>query len=590
MTLRILFFLSLSGIAVIPVLALGIWIVSDALTREINSVVDKHLVIARNVGEALERYSVDLRNGFEMVTSLQDEESHTPETINFLKSLDFYHICFVDVNTREIVRAIATSTEIWPKRVPERFFETLMGLAREDRVVFSPVMKDAKGNPVFYLMRIHGDRLAIGMVSTDYIVEQGRVVSFGEKGHAAIVDRTGQVIAHPLASWQAELKDISRVEPVQRMMQGETGTTQFYSPALDADMVTGYTSVPTPGWGVMVPQPLSEIREQAEGVQRVAILIAAGGIVAAAIFGWLLSGYLSRNLKAVVDASKRMAEGDFEARATLDDNWKPVEIREVIDSFDKMAQELSVSNTKLVNALTEADAANRAKTEFLAVTSHELRTPLNAILGFSEAITSKIHGDIDDKYLGYVQDIHTAGEHLRALINDVLLISKSGSIRKLEEEAVSASSLLQTMARIHASLAEKKSISLTWKEPSPDFNVLVDERLVRQALINLIANAIKFTRKGGRITLSATVASDGARFFVDDSGIGIAANQFEKIWTPFHQIADPMVRNHEGSGLGLAIVDTIVRAHGGDVSVESTPNVGSRFSIRFPESRISKPI
>ncbi|MEQ9488657.1 MAG: sensor histidine kinase [Alphaproteobacteria bacterium] len=586
MTLRILFFLSLSGVAVIPVIALGYWVVSDALTREINSVVDKHLVIARNVGEALERYSIDLRSGFELVTSLTEEDRQKPEAIEFLKSFNYHHVCFANAETGVITGAIETDRLPCPDRVPNDRFDLFKSLAVAGRVVFSPVMQGHDGDPVFYLLRLRGDTLAIGMVRTTYIVEQGETVSFGEKGHAAIVDQTGQVIAHPRPDWQAEIRDISKIEPVRRMLAGETGTTQFYSPALEADMVTGYTSVPTPGWGVMVPQPLSEIREQVEGIQQAVILVAAACVVGAGLIGWFLSGCFSRNLKAVVSALKQMAAGDFGARASLSTGWKPAEIREVIESFDSMTQDLSASNTRIVNALNEADAANQAKSEFLAVTSHELRTPLNAIIGFSQTMIDRIYGDLNDKYWGYANDIHTAGKHLNALINDVLLISKSGSIKKLEEEEVPAASLLQTMARIHADLAEKKSIELMAKLPEPDFFVLVDERLMRQALINLVTNAIKFTQDGGSITLSATRDDEGARFVVEDTGIGIAEDQLQKIWTPFHQIGNPLIRYHEGSGLGLAIVETIVRAHGGAVSVESTPQVGSRFAIDLPQSRV----
>lgn len=589
MTLRLLFFLSLSGIAVLPVVAFGIWIFTDALTREINSVVDKHLVIARNVGEALERYSVDLRNGFDFVATMPLHHSESPAALNFLTSLNFVHFCFADVETGTVVASIEADQLPCPDRIPAERFATFLNLANDDQVVFSPVMKNPLGQPVFYLLRIYGDRLVVGAVRTTYIVEQGKTVSFGQKGHAAIVDQTGHVIAHPLPEWEASIKDISVLDPVQRMLAGETGTAQFFSPALKAEMVTGFTAVPTPGWGVMVPQPLSEIRQQAKEIQWVSLLIGVVGAILAALFGWLLSGYLSRNMQTVVDASKRMAKGDFDARANLDDRWKPIEIREVIETFDMMAQELSASNTKLVNALSEADAANRAKTEFLAVTSHELRTPLNAIIGFSEAVINKMHGDINEKYWDYAHDIHSAGQHLHSLINDVLLISKSGSIRRLEEENVSAAALLDAMVRIHASQAKTNGIDLAAIPPMQDFSLLIDERMVRQALINLITNAIKFTENGGQVKLSAEIDEGGASFHVEDTGIGIEEDELQNIWTPFHQIGNPLIRNHEGSGLGLAIVDTIARAHGGAVAVTSSPGKGSRFTIRFPVVRTGKP-
>ena len=589
MNLRVFLFLCLSGVAVLPVFALGGWIFTQALDREIDSVTDKHLVIARNVGEALDRYAIDLRNGFTLVSTLTPEAARSPNVFRFLRELNFVHFCFADLETGAVVREVAPRDLPCPEIVPPPRFSLFKGLAQADEVVFSPVMKNPAGEVVFYLLKARAGILTIGAVRTTYIVEQGRTVSFGELGHAAIVDSTGRVIAHPLESWEQEHKDISKVDPVRRMLAGETGTAQFYSPALKADMVTGFTPVPTPGWGIMVPQPLAELRVQAETVQLSALLIGGLGLVAAAALSWFLSGSLARALTVVADASHRMARGDYDARAQLGNGWKPREIKEVADTFNRMADEISSSNRSLKQALEEADSAARAKSEFLAVTSHELRTPLNAILGFSEVMTGALHGPLDKKYAECAADIHAAGGHLKALIDDILLISKTGSDRELENEIVGMADLFRSMAKIHQSVAEEKAIDLRIAPPDPDILIKGDERLLRQMLINLVGNAVKFTGERGAVDLSAAAGAEGVLITVTDTGPGIAPEDLESIWTPFHQVGDPMVRSHDGFGLGLSIVQTIVAAHDGAVSVQSEPGVGSTFAVRIPANRIVIP-
>jgi len=589
MNLRVFLFLCLSGVAVLPVFALGGWIFTKALDREIDSVIDKHLVIARNVGEALDRYAVDLRNGFALVSTMPPDVARSPTVFRFLNELDFVHFCFADLETGTVVREVAPQDLPCPDVVPPQRFALFKSLAQEDTVVFSPVMKNPAGQVVFYLLEARAGILTIGAVRTTYIVEQGKTVSFGKLGHAAIVDSKGQVIAHPLESWEKEHKDISKVDPVRRMLAGETGTAQFYSPALKADMVTGFTPVPTPGWGIMVPQPLAELRVQAETVQRSALLIGGVGLLAAAALSWFLSGSLARALTVVADASHRMATGDYDARATFAKGWKPRELKEVADTFNLMAEEISTSNRSLTEALDEAATAARAKSEFLAVTSHELRTPLNAILGFSEVMTGRLHGPLDDKYAECADDIHTAAEHLKALIDDILLISKTGSDRELENEIVGVADLFRSMAKIHRPGAEAKKIDLRVDAPEPDILLRGDERLLRQMLINLIGNAVKFTGENGTVGLRAALDKDQIVIAVTDTGLGIASEDLETIWTPFHQVGDPMVRSHDGFGLGLSIVQTIVDAHDGSVSVESEPGVGSTFIVRLPPSRLVRP-
>ncbi len=590
MNLRVFFFLCFSGIAFLSVLVLASWIFADALDRQITGVKDKNLVIARNVGAALERYTLDLKNAFELMAGSNLTGTAPGDVRQFLTSLNFVHFCFADIETGRIIASLETDRFECPSIISEKRFNRFKALLKPGETVFSPVMKDPRDRPVFYLLRAHDDVLTVAAVLTTYVVEQGKAVSFGVLGHAAIVDSAGQVIAHPLDDWQQQIKDLSAVDPVKRMLAGETGTSQFFSPALNADMVTGFTGVSTPGWGVMVPQPVSEIRQEAEVIQRSAALVGVVGLLAAGLLGWFLSGYLSRSLQSVADASSEMAAGNLDARVVIERGWKPSELLEVSRSFNSMADEVSRVNTELLGALAEADQANRAKSEFLAVTSHEFRTPLNAILGFSEVMKDKLYGDIDEKYYECAKDIYLAGEHLYSLINDVLLISKMGSVRELEEDTISVCEILRAMHRSNRVLAETKHIDFSDSCPDPDLLLRVDERLFRQVLINLIGNAVKFTPENGKVTLSATAGPEGVEVSVSDTGIGISEEEVDEIWTAFHQVENSLARKHEGSGLGLTIVAAIVGAHDGHVSLRSAPGEGSTFTVRLPVSRLVNPI
>ncbi len=595
MRLRFLFFMTLSGIAVLPVIALAAWIFVDALDREIESVQDKHLVIAKNVGKALERYSIDLKNGFELVANLPRQDQHTKAVSQFMKSLEFDHLCIASLKTGAVVGSVAPISLPCPKRIPEKRFRVFVDLLEDDRIVFSPVMQSPHGHPVFYLLRTSGENLIVGAVSTKYIVKQGQAVSFGEKGHAAIVDQTGQVIAHPLPAWRKAIKNISKVAPVRRMMNRETGTAVFYSPALKADMVTGFTFVPTTGWGVMIPQPVAEIRSAATLIQNSAIGISAAGIVAAALLSWFLSGYLTRSLSLIADTSQRMAAGDYDARVGMGTVFKPKEIAELGLAFNGMADEIAKTNRDLSEAVVQADFANRAKSEFLAIMSHDLRTPLNAIIGFSDAMRNKIFGPLGDaRYEDYLSDIQKSGNILLGLINDILDLSKIEAGRyELKDSDVALAAFLKSSSELATIQARQNGVRLNVVLPDDLPDLRCDERSLIQIVNNLLSNAVKFSHEGGQVSISARQVPDGKiEIEFADQGIGMAESDIKEVLEPFSQADSSKTRKYEGTGLGLHICLKFMELHGGSLDIDSEIGKGTTVIIRFPALRalpISEP-
>jgi PAS domain S-box-containing protein len=243
----------------------------------------------------------------------------------------------------------------------------------------------------------------------------------------------------------------------------------------------------------------------------------------------------------------------------------------------------------LLRALDDAKIANRAKTEFLANMSHELRTPLNAIIGFSEVIVEETYGPVGhERYSEYIHDIHDSGEHLLAIINDILDLSRiEAGMTTLSEGEVDLIRLIDDSVRIAQGRADSGQIEVVWKRTAGLPHLICDDRLLKQVLLNILSNALKFTPEGGQVTITARLATDGGiRIMVSDSGIGIPADRLNDMVRPFTQIEDSHVRRHEGAGLGLPLSKQFVELHGGSLDIESTVGQGTTVTIHLPAERV----
>jgi len=244
---------------------------------------------------------------------------------------------------------------------------------------------------------------------------------------------------------------------------------------------------------------------------------------------------------------------------------------------------------ELQEAKTEAEIANRAKSEFLANVSHELRTPLNAVLGFSEMLQTAKFGPLGhDLYLEYANFIHDSGEHLLAIISDILDVSKieAGKL-VMQEDEVDVSRLCDSAMSLVKGRAQGKNISLIKEIPDDPPDIFVDPRIMKQILINLLSNAVKFTGEEGSVTLEARVTDSGEfRFVVSDNGIGIAEDNIASVLLPFGQVHDIYTKNHEGTGLGLPLAKRLAEIHDGTLTLTSEVDVGTSVVVDLPAARI----
>ncbi|WP_309089434.1 HAMP domain-containing sensor histidine kinase [Phenylobacterium sp.] len=237
---------------------------------------------------------------------------------------------------------------------------------------------------------------------------------------------------------------------------------------------------------------------------------------------------------------------------------------------------------ELQKALASAEQQNAGKSRFLANMSHELRTPLNAIMGFSDIMRQRLFGPMADRYTEYAELIHESGSHLLELINDVLDMSKIEAERfELAREEFDVRDAVTAVLRLMRGQAERAGVTLRGVLPADPLEADADRRALKQITLNLISNALKFTPRGGSVTVTAQAAGDMLELVVTDSGVGIAPTDLERLGRPFEQAGDAEQRA-AGSGLGLSLVRAFAALHGGEMTIESAVGEGTTVAVRMP--------
>jgi signal transduction histidine kinase/CheY-like chemotaxis protein len=335
---------------------------------------------------------------------------------------------------------------------------------------------------------------------------------------------------------------------------------------------------PPAGSGPSSPPPPVIQAAQAAGVRSyVAVpLIAQGELLGILALGAESpAAFAPEHVDIAREVADQLAVGLHQARLHE-------QIQRHADELEQRVAERT-AELRLVNA--ELARAARAKDDFLASMSHELRTPLNAILGMSEILWRELYGPLGEKQVKCVRTIEESGRHLLALINDILDVAKveAGKL-ELNLNTVSVPSTCEASLRLVKQAAYEKQLQLSSILDGQVTTMRADGRRLKQILVNLLGNAVKFTPEGGEIGLEVTgdAPEHKIHFTVWDTGIGIAQEEIGRLFQPFVQLDSSLSREHAGTGLGLSLVRRLAEAHGGSVSVESEVGKGSRFTVSLP--------
>jgi signal transduction histidine kinase len=358
-------------------------------------------------------------------------------------------------------------------------------------------------------------------------------------------------------------------EPAEPLIQTEsTRSSQIFSlPIGEEEDPLGYVELlDGPDYGT----------ETLKTMTSAFILAAGGSLLLASMVGLLISGRLTSPIIQLTEIASHMSSGDLSVRAP---SFGKDEIGQLADRFNQMAQRLEESFKALAS---ERDTLRR----FITDASHELRTPITALKNFNELLMGKAAGDpqAQEEFLIHSQD---QIQRLEWITQNLLNLSRlEAGLTPLKPEKIDVKEILESVASTFKVQAEKKEIQILMEPPQPTFDVWADPSLLEIALNNLLENALKYTHQGGKIKLGANVTGGKAKFNIQDTGIGIDQEDLPHIFEPFYRGKSESI---EGSGLGLAMVESVIKAHGGNVHVESELGMGSTFTIELPTNPLEVP-
>jgi signal transduction histidine kinase len=455
--------------------------------------------------------------------------------------------------------------------------------AQPAKTWYGPVTFRKETEPYMQIAVRAGDAVTVADVNLKFIWDVITRIKVGEKGKAYVIDANGYLVADPDIGLVLRKTDLSALDHVQAALAG--GEDQ--EPAMLAvdragtEVLTAFAPIEPLGWRVFVEQPVSEVYATLDAsILRTALLLLAGFVISA-VAALALARRMVSPIRTLQEGAQRIGAGELEQRI---DVRTGDELEALAGQFNDMTTELRRSYAELEQKVEERTeqlaVANRHKSEFLANMSHELRTPLNAIIGFSEALREKMFGELNDKQLEYLDDIHASGRHLLSLINDILDLSKIEAGRmELDVQSFAAPGALESALALVRERAQRKGIALSLEVDARLGEMRADERKFKQILLNLLSNAIKFTPEGGRIAVDARVNGAGLEFAVSDNGIGIAPQDQAAVFEEFRQVGP----RAEGTGLGLALTRKFVELHGGAIGVASERGCGATFTFTIPQ-------
>ncbi|GEM_PF-1101720 len=473
--------------------------------------------------------------------------------------------------------------------------------ARPERPSFGPVFfRD--GSEPYMTVALAGagpdGGVTLANVNLKFVWDVVSGIKVGRHGLAYVVDGGGRLIAHPDLSLVLRNTDLSQVGQVRAVRQGGAPRASVARDLNGKQVLSAAVAVDPPGWFVFVEQPRGEAFASLNALLLRTTALLLAGLALAAAASVLLARRMVTPIRALQAGVARLGAGNLDERVALQTGD---ELQALGEEFDQMGARLRRSYAELEDQVAarthdlrealallerksaELEAVSRHKSAFLAAMSHELRTPLNAVIGFSDVLLRRRHGELNERQDRYVEEILAAGQHLLALINDVLDLARIEAGRMdLDLAPCSLPDAIEAAAAMLRVRAERAGVALSCCIAPGIGMVIADERRLKQVLLNLLSNAVKFTPAGGEVSLRAEPTDDGGSvaIAVADTGIGIAPEDQQRIFEEFRRVEGSPV--HEGTGLGLALARRLVELHGGQIALESALGAGSTFTVTLP--------
>jgi signal transduction histidine kinase len=489
---------------------------------------------------------------------------------------------------------------VYPEELKARPGEPAVVAALAGKSFFGPVYFVRESEPYMTVAvpieRATGEAVGalLAEVNLTHVRDVVSGIKVGRAGYAYVVAPGGDLVAHPDLSLVLEKRNLRHLGQVRAALETKSTSSSVMSaqPGLSGvSVLPSFARIADVGWAVLVERPATEAYAPlyASLLRTSALLLV--GLVMAVLASVLINRRVVRPVTQLREGAVRIGSGDLAHRLDIRTGD---EFQVLAGEFNHMADELAHERAtlelriadrthELEDKSRQLEAASQHKSEFLANMSHELRTPLNAIIGFSEVLKERMFGDLNDKQAEYVEDVLASGRHLLSLINDILDLSKVEAGRmELDPGRFNLALALDGTLTLVRERASRHGIALTLTVDERLGDVVADERKVRQILLNLLSNAVKFTPDGGRIDVTAELDEGHVRIAVSDTGVGIAADDQERIFEEFRQARTADPARVEGTGLGLTLTRKFVELHGGRIWVTSEVDKGSTFTFTLP--------
>jgi len=601
-------------ISLVPVSFLGSQMYKLAWDDAWREIHEKHRLLALNLGSPIQTFIQDHQSMLAMMTfAIQkvdqtDLESRQANVKLLKQSLqqipEFQALILMDADEQAkiVIRENGTTqfdTDLYsnsPSYVDTVFNEE----GQLSGAVFSEIDKKPTILITHPVLDVDENLIGvlIGELKISFIEELRKRIAFGEGGHSAIVDQSGRVVAHPNGKWMEEIRDISSIDIIQKVMVGETGVTEFYSPFVKEQMVAGYTGVPNIGWGIIVPQPKKEVENQVYAILSTQLLWAVIGFALAVVFAILIARWITRPIFKLARNAGNLIKQDYEGELPAIAKSSPMEIqqldkslRNLVNGLQSSREEISDLNVSLQHRVDEATEqlqdtnqqlrhALERSDEFMSFARHDLRKPIAVITDITDSLNNDLAQGIEDKdslkdLLGLIQK---TAKYMNHIVTDFLGKDASADdkmiIQKIESNI---NDVVQLITKSNERYANRKGIKLDVSLDKSIKHNYLDEARISQVCQNLIDNAIKFCKSGDEITISTHQHQNGIEVRVSDTGPGLTNDDLKKVFSKDVKLSNKPTGGEISTGVGLVICKHIIELHDGQIGVQNNPEHGCSF-------------